>query len=59
MTKFRQVANVPVEVEQGDKRVQLAPGEFIDLTADEAKADSNVALVENGRLLEVTAEKGK
>ena len=59
MGKYRQVGNVPMEVEKGEARVMLGPGEFIDLTADEAKADNNKALIESGWLIEAAAEKGK
>lgn len=59
MGKYRQVGNVPQEVEKGDKRIMLGPGEFIDLTAEEQKADNNKALIESGWLIEAPAEKGK
>lgn len=38
---FRYVGSHAVEVYKGDKAVMLAPGDFIDLSAEDQKRDEN------------------
>jgi len=42
MGKYRYVGTHPVEVVKGDKVIPLGPGEFIDLSAEEMKANKEI-----------------
>lgn len=47
MPKYRFVGDHPEEVYKGDKCVMMAPGEFIELSAEDMKRDENdgIALI--------------
>jgi len=48
-----------VEVASGDKRVWLAPGDFVALKKEDLENPDNAAVVESGGLMELSADKGK
>jgi hypothetical protein len=55
MAKYRYVGTHPVEVVKGDKVVPLGPGEFVDLSAEEAKDEQNEHVMDD--MIEVGGKK--
>jgi hypothetical protein len=55
MGNYRYVGTHPVEVVKGDKVVPVGPGEFVELSAEEAKSEDNADVMEN--MLEVGGKK--
>jgi len=57
MPKYRYVGEVATQVSVGDKRVPLAPGDFINLSDNDLKHEDNEVVKNN--LLTVSPEKAK
>jgi hypothetical protein len=54
VAKFRYVGSHAVEVYQGDNCVMVAPGDYIELSAEDEKRDENEGL----ELIPATEKKG-
>lgn len=58
MPKFRYIGNHVAEVYSGDKCIMLAPGEFVDLTAEDQKGEHTKEAIDNGLLIPAGSKGG-